>query len=249
MKKQNRQYPAFQLRDDRDFHLSPAKEPGCDYSDFMRGMERVDASVPNEQLLGMADAALTVLAGRARNKDGEALWIFAAFVCRCCEGLRGMMLENPKALAPLARKRNLWPMLRSVHPLLNDSDELLDKIELGSDVPLEMHSGAKWKADHASDVAIQLQLYLQEQRTADVLFVFKNRKIKAKKYLPDFNRESAPTWWEVARFCLLAAYPKPQENWKLAKIVTTKNRTTPGRKREQILSKIEARFLKMARIY
>lgn len=193
-----------------------------------------------------AIGALGNLASKARDGDGKALWVFASITCELTESLSQMLATNRAAFKGIARKMNRWPQMRSTHPLLCDPDEWLDEIELGMDVPLLLDKYSKWKPDHASDVAIQLLNYLQDMCRVDCWLKLANKKVLASKHLGSFNKSSALKWWRLAEATLKKVYPHPDTHWKLSQIATTKSRTTPGRKREQILTKVKARFVAMA---
>ena len=202
-----------------------------------------------QELAAIAERALGLLAAKARNGDGRALWEFASAAWRATEGLSQMTRRNPSALAPFAATVNRWPLMRSTAPLCSDSDDTLRAIGLGASLPICLDQHSKWKPDFASLCAFALFKHLEDIREVNPIVELPGQDVSAKEWLPEFNRESAPNWWAVAWQCLLASYPRPESVAELGRIVTSPSkRKSPGRIRQAIHDTLRRRFLAIAKL-
>ena len=171
---------------------------------------------------------LAGLATDARAGDGKALYVLASLLVQACEALSQFAQENPAMLRPIARKTIRWPLMRSLSRFNSDPDKTLREIELGAECsPVHCGEASKWKPDFAATCAVDLLAYLHEN------FVLR----------PPIHRGTADKWWRLAKSILLRSYPHPETVPEFLEIGIPKSRTSPGRKREHILSTIRARFI------
>lgn len=186
-------------------------------------------------LAGTADGSLEQLFQRARRGDGQALWIYAEIVIKFTERLCSLARANPKALRPLARAVNRWPLMRDRNPKNSDPDTILTALELGDDLGMQSDRFSKWKPDFACSVAGSLILRIKRLVSEGTL------------PLPAFTRETVPKWWKVAEAELLRSYPAPETIAELDALCTEPSkRRTAGRRRAAILFKIKRRFEALA---
>lgn len=142
--------------------------------------------------------------------------------------------------------------MMSRHPLLcDDYKAMFQGLKLGADLPLELHSSARWVWDDPANVAFALLTYLwqaREERLKSLFDVDCGDFGKGMKRLPKFTSDSAPQWWEVAREVFLFSYPEPQRVPELAALVKAPSkRRSPGRIKQAILDLLKARFIGFAR--
>lgn len=204
----------------------------------------------NSHVYREAHEATVELVCRARKGDGKALWLFSLLACEIAEGLSQLAAENPEAFRPIARKKARWPLMQSTHPRNCDKAELLTRIELGADIPVQLDKYSKWKPDYAGEIAISLFEHLQFIRSENITIKDLGKKeAPFSKLLPPFSKDTAPQWWHIAEQFLLRSYPEPQKILEFKRIVSTdtKRTRTPGRLRAAILEKIEKRFLAIAK--
>jgi hypothetical protein len=217
--------------------------------------ERLEASalVPNptgsnEELASLAERTLGELIGRSRNGDGKALWYFTVLANRAAGVVSEIARTNPKVLQPVARQRELWPIMKSTNPKLSDPDSVLKAIDLFGGVPIQMDEHSKWKPDDASGIAVALYQHIETLREENPIIQVNEEKPKRfKNVLPPFSKQTCEQWWKVAKYFLLAAYPSPEREPELIKIIPPSQRKTPGRTKQAILEKIRARFFAFAK--
>jgi hypothetical protein len=197
-----------------------------------------------------AERSLTILCQLARAGDGEALWQLATIVKQVVGGLNQIIERNPDAIKPLARNCSHWPMLRCTAPLLCADDSFLKKIELGIQLKkegIELDKYSRRKADQAADIAAELIKHLKYIRQENPMVLAAGKKAEYAKFLPAFEKDTAPLWWRQAEQFLLATYPKPEEIAELDALVTAKSkRKFPSTRRIAIIEKIKARFFAWA---
>jgi hypothetical protein len=246
-------FEKFELRPNGpEFRFNPAEPPAKDrVIDDAISFPSKWACTPDDadELHAQILPSLTKLAQRARSGDGKALWYFLKLANEMGEGLWGMMEVNRESMRPFARQCGRWPMMRSTNPRLCAPDEWLSDLQLGDEVPIQNDQHSKVKPDHAADVARQLFFFLEDQRQRGVMFILPDgKRRKAKDVLPPFTTSSAKIWWPFAEHTFSRSYPEPEKDEWLSHIASTPSRRrSPGRMREQILTKIRERFLHMAR--
>ncbi len=237
------------------YKLKSAEPPSIDeaFALWSHGSEEVSKIAHSNNVVWLrrlAHWSTGRLATLAREGNGKALWHFVEGVCASVEGLSQITRANPKVLAPLARGRIRWPMMRSTHPLNCDPDRFLDDIQLAADVPLQTDKFSKWKPDFAAQYAINLYEHINALRADDSdVWIIQNRKRKHfKDLLPKFTKDTAETWWGIAEKFLLHSYPRPEKVAEFVKIVTAPTKKkSPGRMKQSILEKIKARFFALAK--
>ena len=131
--------------------------------------------------------------------------------------------------------------------LTDEEKTLFAKLKIGEESMIELDAAtAKWKWDDAGKIANELLFFIQQART-DQLFDFGHVGKTAKK-LQDFNDESGPAWWDLAKSTLLESYPEPEKVDELNRLVIAKSkRRSPGRIRQAIFDILKARFLSFAK--
>lgn len=195
-----------------------------------------------------AEIALSNLAMLARNGNGKALWQFANLTCQLVESLNEIARSNPAAIKPFARLRANWPMMRSTHPFNCENEKLLDDIELGKSTGVLLDKFSRWKPDYASKVAHALRNHIEFIRRENPVGWDGKREIEFSKFLPAYNKDTAPHWWFIAEKFLLAAYPRAEFHkiTELNEIVTSPTKQTkPGKIATAALIEIRQRFLHM----
>jgi len=196
-----------------------------------------------------ADAAkaLSALANLAREGNGKALWQLAEIVVDAVAGLNEIVTSNPNSIKPFAQTRTGWPLLRSTAPHLCDDDKLLNEIELGKSVGIQLDKFSKWKPDAAAQIAFELIKHIEFIRSENPLGMDAGKNIEFSKFLPPFSKDSVIHWWFIAEKFLLATYPEPEKIAELDALVTANSkRKYPSTRRAAILEKIRARFMHLA---
>jgi hypothetical protein len=219
-------------------------------SPLKRQLEEIDKLGEQREfafLAAIAQRALGLLSCASRNGSGEALYHFVPLVTDAAEALSQITKASPKAVRPIASKCIGWPLMRSTQPRVSDSDSILKEIQLGSALPFSLDKYSKWKSDRAAGTAIALYRYLENRRQSGVKWTCANGVLHWKK-VPAFNRDSVEDWWHLAKQIFLRSYPNPHLVAELQIINTAKSRNSPGRKKEEILSKIRERFVAIAQL-
>jgi hypothetical protein len=213
----------------------------------------VHATVSNGAVNCLADKAAIMLNRvfkLAEQGNIRAADRLAQIVCRWCDKMNNLARSKPELFRPRARQCWKWPVMKSLHPGLSDDDELILKnLELGKETHLELDKSARWKLDEAAEHASSLLFYIFQVRK---IHFYQDKYTawltKAARALPEFNDDSAPHWWELAREILLAIYPEPHKVSELAKLVTAKShRKSGGRMKARILEILEKRFKAFAK--
>ena len=192
---------------------------------------------------------LDTLFYRAERGDEMAAYRLAELLRNACSRLSDLSKSRPKLFHKVATRSWRWPAMMSLHPLLCDDYKTVFKtLKLGADVPLELHSSARWVWDDAADMAFALLSYLWTARSENRHKLFDYGAFgKAMDRLPKFTSDSASQWWYVAKEVLLFSYPEPQEVPELAALVKAPSkRRSPGRIKQAILALLKARFIGFA---
>lgn len=150
--------------------------------------------------------------------------------------------SKPELFRSVARKFWKWPMSKSTHPHLSESNDLLELIQLGKEVGFQVDRYSKWKPDKAMEIAFRLKSYLENIRNnVGQQYPVKWQKIFLKY---SFNKDDAEKLWGFAKMSLLHSYPKPEMVKEFNEIGIRQSKTkNPSSRRTAILEKIHARFV------
>jgi hypothetical protein len=179
----------------------------------------------------------------------------ASVIGSACFKMNELARKYPRIFHRFSRKGYWkWPVMKSTYPEFGDDAEaLLSGLQLGADLPLRLDrraQWARWTEDDTSKFAWHLLWYVWGARSENNVWgvdygVFG----KMADALPPLDKDSAPNWWGVAKEALLYSYPKPFQVPELAALVKgRKERRYPSRLEEAIFSKLEKRFLSLARL-
>jgi hypothetical protein len=183
----------------------------------------------------------------AEQGNQEAAFALVKLLAGSVSGLTQLGESKPALLQPVARKCWAWPMMKSRHPRLSDSDEILSKLNLGYDLPFWFDGTSKWQFDEWGTIAFHLLFYVWRARKENRHDLFNYGRIgKLADVLPCFSRATADKWWELALAIFRISYPNPEEISEFAELITLKRRT-PSRVREKILARIKQRFVNFAK--
>jgi hypothetical protein len=178
----------------------------------------------------------------------------ASVIGNACSKMNELARKHPRIFHRFSRKGHWkWPVMKSTYPEFGDDENaLLKGLQLGADLPLRLDPRAQWArwiGDESGKIAWQLLWYVWRTRSENNAWGFDFGIFsKMADALPPLDKRSAPKWWKVAKEALLYSYPKPLEVPELAALVKgRKMRRYPSRLQEAILSKLEKRFLSLAR--
>jgi hypothetical protein len=149
-----------------------------------------------------------------------------------------MTTSNPKALAPVARHCDRWPMMMSKHPLRCDPHDRLWEMDLGIAVPIKMSEQARWKPDAAGWLAVSLYEHVEDMCAAGVSLVLdKDRELPLREYLGPFTADNVRRWWEFAWPLFDASYPQPSAIPELAALVPATSKRKVSATRQRLLGR------------
>jgi len=179
----------------------------------------------------------------------------ARVITRACSELNVLARKYPRIFHRFTHKNYWkWPVMKSTYPEFgDDEDALLAGLQLGKDLPLRLDRKAQWARqinDDVGKIAWGLLWYLWGARGENNQWGFDYGHFeKMANALPPLDKISAPRWWNVAKAALLYTYPKPLEVTELAALVNgRRQRRYPSRLEEAMFSKLERRFLSLARL-
>jgi hypothetical protein len=171
----------------------------------------------------------------------------------CCK-MNELARTHPRIFQRFSRELWKWPIMKSTYPEFGDDESALVKgLELGKNLPLRLDRKARWARwidDDAGRIAWKLLWYVWMARSENNKWGANyGRFSKMADALAPLDKKSARKWWKVAKAALLYTYPKPLDVAELAALVTRrKKRRYPSRLEEAILSKLEHRFLSLAKL-
>ena len=187
----------------------------------------------------------------AKSGNAEAACLLGKTIREACEELNKLALKEPALLRPEAMRSLNWPVLDSPHPhLRDDSERILKSLKLGEGTALEIHKSARWIFKNpAAQYAFHLLNFMhQSQRNPSELVGLPKNLIDRIKALDQYDSDSSKDWWKVAKDILLHSYPEPETIPELADLIKAPSHTkTPGRIKQRILEKIQARFISFSK--
>lgn len=197
-------------------------------------------TVAVDALNNKAKSLLDALLRLVENGNKHAIRCLVSTLNSGTGKLNKLVRARPEMFQPVARKFWFWPLAKSTHPKLSESNAILDDIQLGKDVGFQVDRHSKWKPDKAMDVAFALKCHIDFLRT-------NQRMAKDLAKLP-FNSDNAPRLWEIAEAELIASYPHPEDVSEFLEIGIRKSKQGKSRseRRGAILEKIRARFIHLA---
>lgn len=213
---------------------------------FERARIRVGAI---SDLAGKAEVLLDAIF-RLAEEEGSATQSHAAHTLlwtlnKQVSKMNQLARAKPQLFSPIAKKFWKWPLLKSTHPHLSESDDLLNLLELGKEAGFQNDKYSKWKPDKAMEIAWQLKNY-QHSIRVNYLDQYPVKAQKIFQALP-FNQQNAPELWEIAKWSLLRSYPNPEMVKEFQEVGIRKSkRSNPSSRRQAILEKIHARFIHLA---
>ncbi len=198
------------------------------------------------QIAGIAREAIAALATHARLGNDEAIEEFARLTVDAAEGLTQVTNIQLKKVRPVAGKLIRWPVMKSRHDLLCESDSVLGEIRLAAAVPMNVGQTnmVRSKPDEAFHVAVSLYQFLTNLRHGEAEVIqFPSRAVKIADMLPEPVGANAAKWWKAARTFLLTSYPDPTSIPELAVCCKTPSRLRTKREHKKgILQVIQSRF-------
>jgi hypothetical protein len=203
---------------------------------------------PSENICYEAEYLFELLQFKAKSGDSTSAQELAYLAIEAVITLTEIAKTKPEILLPTSQEYNCWPVIKMKRQALTDEEKtLFTNLKIGEKSMIELDAAtAKWKWDDAGKIADGLLFYIQRART-DQHIDFGRVGKKAKK-LQDFNDESGPKWWDLAKSALLESYPEPEKVDELDRLVSAKSkRRSPGRIRQAILDILKARFLSFAK--
>ena len=196
-----------------------------------RGLEAIDELLKVGdfiQIAGIAREAIAALATHARLGNDEAIEEFARLTADAAEGLAQVTEMQLKKVRPVAGKLIRWPVMKSRHDLLCDSDSVLVDIRLAEAVPMnvgQITKRVRSKPDEAFHVAVSLYQFLVNLSHGETEEIqFPSRSVKIADMLPEPVGANAIKWWKAAKYFLLASYPDPTSIPELADCCKTPSR-------------------------
>jgi hypothetical protein len=217
------------------------------------------------------DLALKLLGNKAM-KYCEQLSIFAEKGSQCAANELAAIAEaatrwlgtvakrNPELLRSFAATRAAFPALVSECDAFRGDKLDWKQLTLGNKFPIKLRKKAKFRVNDATGkIAWPLLLYVVDikmdaTKSADRQGItwqeIENKTTKTIEdlafLLPDLTRESLAIkkWWEVAKSCLLEAYPDPESIPELRAMVTAKSQQKCIASR--VLEKLENKFYSFA---
>jgi hypothetical protein len=195
----------------------------------------------------IAELALGILATAAEAGSAEAAKRLTSAAAFGAERLNAVAAKTPKLFQSSAAGMSRWPVMRSRHPHMTDSDDVLKAVTLGESLNVQLDQHSKWKPDKAGRIAFRLLRYMLDAWNEDAEFDEGGDVPTMKAALKPFDKDSASKWWRFAEMAFLHTYPQPQEIPELDALVTTPSRRkSPGRRKQRILDLIGERFRNMA---
>jgi len=179
--------------------------------------------------------------------------------------------KNSEGVKSVAEREFALPVMRSPLPQLNESDPDWEQLKLGAAFPFRWNKYSRvnprdtignfafklWK--YVFDLKIETRRVLKElQIDEDVVRSCRgNLPLELQSaILPEYHpiSESVSAWWNVAKNCLVEAYPHPQLPGEIneevsaldALITAPSQRRTPGKLRSHILGRLEKKFFGFA---
>jgi hypothetical protein len=187
----------------------------------------------------------------AKSGNADAACLLGKTIREACGELNKLALKEPALLRPEAMRSLNWPILDSPHPhLRDDSERILKSLKLGEGTALEIDKSAKWSLkDPAAEYAFCLLNFIHEsRRNPSELIGLPAILIDRIKALDKYNDDNAKNWWKVAKDIFLHSYPEPETIPELADLIKTPSHTkSPGRIKQRILEKIQARFISFSK--
>lgn len=198
------------------------------------------------------DSTIGILAQKATDGNAAAAQELARLAIEATGRLNRILIKKPELLKGLAGHFRAWPVIKHKKARLSeDEKQLFSMIGLGADDFIENDpQAAKWRLDDAGLIAYYLLVYILRAR-GDIAcsLNFGGFRDHAQKYLTKkFCADSASDWWNFAKAVLLYSYPEPHTIDELNQLVSKNSvkRKSPGRLKQAILDKLQARFLSFA---
>lgn len=187
--------------------------------------------------------------GATVNEIRDAAGLLHYLVSLGCSSLMEIAQKNPKILQPIARKEMSWPLMMAKHPGYSvDHIKFLKLLNQGDDAYYDAHQTSRNGTQRAPiekgtrEVAKKLYLCLL------VEWEHTQQKLDGKpvaRFSDDVDISSV--WWKVAEARLLEAYPNLETIPELARITSAPSRKYPSAKRADILRRLKAAFLGLAK--
>lgn len=200
------------------------------------------------EICGEAEYLVELLKFKAMSGDSMCAQELAHIAIEAVMTLAKIADKNPPLLLPYSQRCNGWPVIKMKRQNLTGEEKtLFAKLKIGSQSLIELDAAtARWKWDDAGKIANELLSFIQQSRT-DPIYGFADVSSKAKN-LKNFNDDSAPDWWLLAKDTLLKSYPNLENVDEFNRLVTSQSkRRSPGRIRAAILDVLKARFLSFAK--
>ena len=187
----------------------------------------------------------------AKSGNADAACLLGKTIRETVEELNKLALKKPALLRPEAMRSLNWPVLDSPHPFLrDDSAGILGTLKVGEGTALEIHKSAKWSLkDSADQYAFCLLNFIHEsRRNPSELVGLPAILIDRIKALDKYDGDNCKDWGKVAKDILLHSYPEPETIPELADLIKAPSHTkSPGRIKQRILEKIQARFISFSK--
>lgn len=192
---------------------------------------------------------LELLTGLAEKGNKLALSVLADRIIPIVSLINREADREPSSIQPLAAQLASWPVLKSLHPLLDSPhEEFLNKLKVGSKHPFVCDRSSKWKPnDSLGRWAVHLCIEIALMWEGEYVDESSPPWVQSLVTLAAFGPDTWEDWWKVAGELLQDKYIDVVQIPELRECITNESdRSSLSSIRKRIRQRLRDKFCSLA---